>query len=374
MPRLLRLTLSLSHPPHILFFFFLPHLTPFLKLSQDTVTQCHHTVTPHRSMAASVHAFHDVESGGMGSNTSQIVLWCHIYCTKCGTPAIGAAKFCHKCGQPHVSKVAQTNLQEYNEFSSSTDEELPPSKRSANSPGAKLLAADGNWNRSGALIPSRGGGSGKSSGWRQRNTEAPWMMDDVDKDLHCVCNAVVVARILATLISGGYLGWILYVFIFDLDDPNPNPDPNMDINWHYYVSPHGHAGPAPSKYTIYTPRWADILGSLSAFTSGCVLAFGYCKFSITRIQARMVMVQFIGAVVCILTELSLMAYESVRCNNHNNTDLEPFGPSNPALCDNCFKNLYWNHLGKINFPICVALLICTCISTFWKSNSRGPDG
>lgn len=188
----------------------------------------------------------------MGSNTSQIVLWCHIYCTKCGTPAIGAAKFCHKCGQPHVSKVAQTNLQEYNEFSSSTDEELPPSKRSANSPGAKLLAADGNWNRSGALIPSRGGGSGKSSGWRQRNTEAPWMMDDVDKDLHCVCNAVVVARILATLISGGYLGWILYVFIFDLDDPNPNPDPNMDINWHYYVSPPWTCRPSPIKiYNIH---------------------------------------------------------------------------------------------------------------------------
>ena len=168
----------------------------------------------------------------------------------------------------------------------------------------------------------------------------------------CVCNTVTVARIFATLLSGGYCGVTLWQFIMVLI----------------------FRGDTSIVGALFL---AAISGSLGTFIAGCMMACRKsccCKSSITRLA----MVQFIGGAACMLAEFGWMIFDAVRCRNpnpspngtlgdHTNDNMSntTFGPE-MAENDSCFSGFWYPGWGFIDFPICVALLLCTCVSAFKK--------
>lgn len=173
----------------------------------------------------------------------------------------------------------------------------------------------------------------------------------------CVCNTVTVARIFATLLSGGYCGWMLCRFIYVIRMFSRDNEHMITIAGALFL--------------------AAISGSLGTFIAGCMMACRKsccCKSSITRLA----MVQFIGGAACMLAEFGLMIFDAVRCRNpnpspngtlgdHTNDNMSntTFGPE-MAENDSCFSGFWYPGFGFIDFPICVVLLLCTCVSAFKK--------
>lgn len=233
-----------------------------------------------------------------------------------------------------LSRLQQTSSAEI------TYEGLPPTRSSINAP----LVNNRNWQH-------------------QHSTETN--VSD------CVCNTVTVARIFATLLSGGYCGVTLSRL------------------WQFIKPYNIFRGDTILDYSIAGALFlAAISGSLGTFIAGCIMACRKsccCKSSITRLA----MVQFIGGAACMLAEFGWMIWEAVRCRNpiyppgngilsdrtNNNMSNTTYGPemagwgnaTPPVPHSVCFQNLYWDIAwGYIDFPTCVVLLLCTCVSAFKK--------
>ena len=227
-----------------------------------------------------------------------------------------------------LSHLQQTSSAE------STYEELPPSRSSINAP----LVNNDNWQQHTGITTGVSFGL-VATGTLSGQVSVPFSRGGGSLGTDCVCNTATVARIFATLISGGFCGWRLYLFIvFTFFRGWRQPD-----LWNAVML-------------------VEILGSLCAFIAGCLMTCGKkvccCKCSISTFTT----VQVIGAAACILMEFGAMIDNAVLCKNYNSS--APPGYANQTNgCDAGFYETYWNDWqGNVNFPICAVLLICTCIS------------